>query len=76
MSTRPSFDPDRVARVHFQPVVGTAFEPAVLHFMAAGTVTLVPVDGDDSNALAYDVVQGQVLPILCKKITAVSGIAI
>ena len=70
---RPSFDPDRIARVHFQPVSGTAFAPSVLHFMAAGTVTVEDLDG---TALDYDVLQGQTMPFLCRKVTIVSGITI
>jgi hypothetical protein len=70
MSSRPSFDPERVARVHFQPVVDTAFAPSVVHCMAAGTITIEDLEG---TALQYDVLQGQTLPILCKKVTAVGG---
>ena len=76
MSSIPSFDAGRVARNHFQPVVGTAFEPSVLHFMMAGTVTVLPVDAVAGEELTYDVLQGQTLPLLCRKITAVGTITI
>lgn len=73
MATLPSFDSGRVARVHSQPEDGVEFDYAVVHFMMAGTVTVEDTAG---TALDYDVVQGQTLPFLCKKVTIVSDITI
>ena len=73
MSSIPSFDSGRVARYHFQPVEDVAFDGSVVHCMAAGTITVVPLDNTDGEALDYDVLQGQTLPILVRKVTALSN---
>ena len=73
----PSFNRDRVASRHDAVVVNTDYSltPFVLHTTVAGTVTVVPLDNVDAEALTYVLSAGQTLPILIKKVTAVATLA-
>jgi len=62
--------------LHFQPVVGTGYEPFHVYAMADCTLTVIGADNADNTALDYDLTKGDCLNFAVKKITAISGATI
>lgn len=61
---------------HFQPVVGTSYEPFHVYAMADCTLTVIGADNDNDTALDYDLSKGDCLNLAVKEITAISGATI